>query len=285
MWTKIIRILTSAILDDITKNTVLARLSELKLFKKEIVSEFKSLYKWMDPSLILKYLKKENPLQLKKLLEDIEKRSRSQGKDLFKENYADSKEWVNLQSSWIKYGKYEMTNKVVNTGNMTLIFQPKAVMYGPYTYPSVPADVWLALKNAPSNAGTLFWRIWLRVWLPSMIREEVKKGLRKKGIYAGKKGYLMPEDVADLKKHIRTLEQRFYREIGRNKRRSIKQIGTYKWKQQQKEQRKKIYQEMVYNRTKLQKVQNFIKPKIKVIKKVNNKLTPNIKYIKRVGVK
>ncbi|AXF97000.1 hypothetical protein [Spiroplasma phoeniceum] len=55
-----------------------------------------------------------------------------------------------------------MTNKITNTGNATFLFQPKVKVYGPYTYPSMPADVWLAIKNANANAGTLFWRILIK---------------------------------------------------------------------------------------------------------------------------
>ncbi|WFG97253.1 hypothetical protein M1771_04430 [Spiroplasma citri] len=72
--------------------------------------------------------KKATKQEINSLLDKIEKRSLEQGKNLFNEQYQDSKEWVNIQSSWIKYGKFEMTNKITNTGNATFLFQPKVIV-------------------------------------------------------------------------------------------------------------------------------------------------------------
>ncbi|WP_353487125.1 hypothetical protein, partial [Spiroplasma phoeniceum] len=222
-------------------------------------------------------------------------RSLEQGKNLFNEQYKDSKEWVNIQSSWIKYGKFELTNKITNTGNATFLFQPKIKVYGPYTYPSMPADFWLAIKNANANAGTLFWRIWLRVWLPSMIRRHIKLGLiTDKNIRSGKKSntfiqalVVSPKEVNDVRKYIRKLEQGFYHNIGRDKRRTVKQIGTYKWKKNQGQQfrnKRREYLSQFANTSKPIQFVNTTRTTQKLLRNIKvgtNKLQKNIKFVRR----
>ncbi|QIA67096.1 hypothetical protein [Spiroplasma citri] len=287
---KLIRLLTAALQDTKIGELLKDGLKKYGIIKKE-TSQFKKLYNWTDPRNILQYLKKATKQEINSLLDKIEKRSLEQGKNLFNEQYQDSKEWVNIQSSWIKYGKFEMTNKITNTGNATFLFQPKVKVYGPYTYPSMPADVWLAIKNANANAGTLFWRIWLRVWLPSMIRKHVKEGLKNKGIYYGKisKNFINAKDINDLRKYIRRLEQGFYRNIGRDKRRAVNQIGTYKWKQNQAQQFRKKRREYLSQFSKINKpIQfvNFTKKTQKVLRNIKiegKKIQKNIKYVRRVA--
>ncbi|WP_425380248.1 hypothetical protein [Spiroplasma endosymbiont of Stenodema calcarata] len=235
------------------------------------------------------YLKKATKQEINSLLDKIEKRSLEQGKNLFNEQYQDSKEWVNIQSSWIKYGKFELTNKITNTGNAIFLFQSKVKVYGPYTYPSMPADIWLAIKNANANAGTLFWRIWLRVWLPSMIRKNIKDNLKNKGIYYGKisKNFINAKDIDDLRKYIRKLEQNFYRNIGRDKRRTVREIGTYQWKKNQGQQfknKRKEYLSQFANTSKPIKFVNKTRKTQKLLRTFkieSKKLQKNIKYVRR----
>ncbi len=76
---------------------------------------------------------------------------------------------------------FNITNKLTLTGNLTILIYTKTAkhpkFYGPYVYPSVPVEIWKLLSNAVSNAGTLFWRYWLRKWLPSHLRNYIKKRL------------------------------------------------------------------------------------------------------------
>ncbi|MBW1242577.1 MAG: hypothetical protein EIB84_07530 [Spiroplasma poulsonii] len=78
---------------------------------------------------------------------------------------------------------FNITNKLTLTGNLTILIYTKTAkhpkFYGPYVYPSVPVEIWKLLSNAVSNAGTLFWRYWLRKWLPSHLRNYIKKRLPK----------------------------------------------------------------------------------------------------------
>ncbi|QJU62358.1 hypothetical protein [Spiroplasma citri] len=76
---------------------------------------------------------------------------------------------------------FNITNKLTLTGNLTILIYTKTAknpkFYGPYVYPSVPVEIWKLLSNAVSNAGTLFWRYWLRKWLPSHLRNYIRKRL------------------------------------------------------------------------------------------------------------
>ncbi|KAI93160.1 hypothetical protein [Spiroplasma melliferum] len=291
---KLIRLLTGALQDTAVGELLKKGLEQYGLIKKE-ASQFKKLYNWTDPRKILQYLKVASKKEINSLLDKIEKRSLQQGKDLFNEQYKDSKEWVQLQSSWMKYGKFELTNKITNTGSATFLFQPKAKVYGPYTYPSMPADVWLALKNANSNAGTLFWRIWLRVWLPSMIRRHIKLGLiTDKNIRHGKKSdtfiqalVVSPKEVNDVRKYIRKLEQGFYHNIGHDKRRSVKQIGTYKWKRNQAQQFRNKRRDFINKYSKINEPIQFAKTirntqsLLKQFVKTTKKIQKEIKFVRR----
>ncbi len=76
---------------------------------------------------------------------------------------------------------FNITNKLTLTGNLTILIYTKIAkhpkFYGRYIYPSVPVEIWKLLSDAVYNAGTLFWRYWLRKWLPSHLRDYIKKRL------------------------------------------------------------------------------------------------------------
>ncbi|WFG99198.1 hypothetical protein M1770_04390 [Spiroplasma citri] len=146
---KLIRLLTAALQDTKIGELLKDGLKKYGIIKKE-TSQFKKLYNWTDPRNILQYLKKATKQEINSLLDKIEKRSLEQGKNLFNEQYQDSKEWVNIQSSWIKYGKFEMTNKITNTGNATFLFQPKVKVYGHYNYDNKGSE-WLNEKRCLCN--------------------------------------------------------------------------------------------------------------------------------------
>lgn len=52
------------------------------------------------------------------------------------------------------------------TGNLTAYILKRDAknkkIYGPYTWPSVPLNVWEEMKNARQRAGTIFWNKYLR---------------------------------------------------------------------------------------------------------------------------
>ncbi len=76
---------------------------------------------------------------------------------------------------------FNITNKLTLTDNLTILIYIKTAkhpkFYGPYIYPIVLVEIWKLLSSAVSNAGTLFWRYWLRKWLPSHLRDYIKKRL------------------------------------------------------------------------------------------------------------
>lgn len=91
--------------------------------------------------------------------------------------------WVPVNSSWILMGNWRQTNNRSQTGQLTIMIQqdknPK--IYGPYTYPSIPYEVWELMVQAKGDgaggAGTIFWRYWLRQWIPSHVRKYIKEHL------------------------------------------------------------------------------------------------------------
>ncbi len=148
---------------------------------QKITSKIEDIYKWLDPFTYLDLIKKGYQKEIQQILSQLEKDNNIQNREQFKnENYLNTN-WQPLNSSWLDSGMFNITNKLTLTGNLTILIYTKTAknpkFYGPYVYPSVPVEVWKLLSNAVSNAGTLFWRYWLRKWLPSHLRNYIKKRL------------------------------------------------------------------------------------------------------------
>ncbi|BDT03688.1 hypothetical protein [Spiroplasma ixodetis] len=119
-------------------------------------------------------------------------------KDIEETDNKDEKGWVVLSSSWLKKGNFYKSNKSLKLGLLQVLIQSDTSKnkrwYGPYTYPNVPEETWNLMKAAKgkngNGAGTIFWRYFLRGFLPSQIRSYVKKQLKEqKGISKGKQRY------------------------------------------------------------------------------------------------
>ncbi len=148
---------------------------------QKITSKIEDIYKWLDPFTYLDLIKKGYQKEIQQTLSKLEKDNNIKNREQFKnENYLNTN-WQPLNSSWLDSGMFNITNKLTLTGNLTILIYTKTAknpkFYGPYVYPSVPVEVWKLLSNAVSNAGTLFWRYWLRKWLPSHLRNYIKKRL------------------------------------------------------------------------------------------------------------
>ncbi|UXX42181.1 hypothetical protein [Spiroplasma phage MaM-2019a] len=150
---------------------------------QKITSKIEDIYKWLDPFTYLYLIKKGHKKEIQQILSQLEKDNNIKNREQFKnENYLNTN-WQPLNSSWLNSGMFNITNKLTLTGNLTILIYTKTAkhpkFYGPYVYPSVPVEIWKLLSNAVSNAGTLFWRYWLRKWLPSHLRNYIKKRLPK----------------------------------------------------------------------------------------------------------
>lgn len=148
---------------------------------QKITNKVEDIYQWLNPFTYLDLIKKGHKKEIQQILSQLEKDNNIKNREKFKnENYLNTN-WQPLNSSWLDSGMFNITNKLTLTGNLTILIYTKTAkhpkFYGPYVYPSVPVEIWKLLSNAVSNAGTLFWRYWLRKWLPSHLRNYIKKRL------------------------------------------------------------------------------------------------------------
>lgn len=130
------------------------------------------------------------PTVNKTLLDIVQRRNTEEGKNqlnAYQQSIAMKRNvdtWVPVNSSWILMGNWRQTNSRSQTGQLTIMIQqdknPK--IYGPYTYPSIPFEVWNLMVQAKGDgaggAGTVFWRYWLRKWIPSHVRKYIKDKLK-----------------------------------------------------------------------------------------------------------
>ncbi|WP_338955249.1 hypothetical protein [Spiroplasma endosymbiont of Polydrusus cervinus] len=151
---------------------------------QNITNKIEDVYKWLNPYTYVDLIKKGHKKEIQQILSQLEKDNNIKNREQFKnENYLNTN-WQSLNSSWLDSGMFNITNKLtLLTGNLTILIYTKTAknpkFYGPYVYPSVPVEIWKLLSNAVSNAGTLFWHYWLRKWLPSYLRNYIKKDYHK----------------------------------------------------------------------------------------------------------
>ncbi len=148
---------------------------------QKITNKIEDIYQWLDPFTYLDLIKKGYQKEIQQTLSKLEKDNNIKNREQFKnENYLNTN-WQPLNSSWLDSGMFNITNKLTLTGNLTILIYTKTAkhpkFYGPYVYPSVPVEIWKLLSNAVYNAGTLFCSYWLRKWLPSHLRNYIKKRL------------------------------------------------------------------------------------------------------------
>ncbi len=163
------------------KNKILKPINYISDKYNKITNKVEDIYQWLNPSTYVDLIKKGHKKEIQQILSKLEKDNNIKNREQFKnENYLNTN-WQPLNSSWLDSGMFNITNKLTLTGNLTILIYTKTAkhpkFYGPYVYPSVPVEIWKLLSNAVSNAGTLFWRYWLRKWLPSHLRDYIKKRL------------------------------------------------------------------------------------------------------------
>ncbi|WP_375317226.1 hypothetical protein [Spiroplasma endosymbiont of Virgichneumon dumeticola] len=168
-------------------------------------------------------------------------------KDIEEANNKDEKGWVVLSSSWLKKGNFYKSNKSLKLGLLQVLIQSDTSKnkrwYGPYTYPNVSEETWNLMKvqkgKNGSGAGTIFWRYFLRDFLPSQIRKYVKKQLKEqKGISKGKQRYnvLKSTNINVLKTtaFINRLERGFFK-LKEFKTLPKTELGSRAWRVERKE--------------------------------------------------
>lgn len=148
---------------------------------QKVSNKVEDIYQWLNPLTYVNLIKKGHQKQIQQILNQLEKENNFKNKQQFKnENYINTS-WQFLNSSWLDSGMFNITNKLTLIGNLTLLIYTKKAKnpkwYGPYVYTGVPVEVWKILSSAVSNAGTLFWKYWLRKWLPSHLRKYIKSQL------------------------------------------------------------------------------------------------------------
>ncbi|WP_425380760.1 hypothetical protein [Spiroplasma endosymbiont of Polydrusus pterygomalis] len=225
-----IRILIFDLLKDYFKNKDFQETLKNENVSKE---ELDQPYSIFNPNILKKLLNIITPDEIKYLRSIINKLSKFSEKGVTKENKEklnkaelnkDSQDWVILSSSWFKKGTFYKSNIQLKSGLLTGLFQSDTSKnkrwYGPYTYPSFPEEIWVLMtqqrgKNG-SGAGSIFWKYWLRSWLPSQLRAYVKKNLKDTlDITKGRKSYyvLQAKNINILKTSafINRLERGFFR--------------------------------------------------------------------------
>jgi len=248
---------------------------------QKITSKIEDIYKWLDPFTYVDLIKKGYQKEIQQTLSKLEKDNNIKNREQFKnENYLNTN-WQPLNSSWLDSGMFNITNKLTLTGNLTILIYTKTAknpkFYGPYVYPSVPVEIWKLLSNAVSNAGTLFWRYWLRKWLPSHLRNYIKKRLPqalKEKYHKGTTKLTLPtvQKLQQIKKFINNLK------IGHFNFNFAGEINNKKWYRERKSDVKNIknlYKTPVKNM--FYKTNQTIKTIKKIKTRVNSYKPSNLK--------
>ncbi|UZQ30847.1 MAG: hypothetical protein OHM56_04905 [Spiroplasma phoeniceum] len=147
---------------------------------KDIEHQLSQIQYYLNPNILSDLLAKI-PKNLEIQLKDIGFLDKNKYKEIVKSLTPIESNWTILSSSWCKKGLFQITNKQKLIGNLTILIQSdndkQRRWYGSYTYPKVHIQVWQAMKSATgkngSGAGSVFWNMWLHVWLRSELREYV----------------------------------------------------------------------------------------------------------------
>lgn len=179
-----------------------------------------------DPTKLVSILRKANGQEIKEVLQEIETENRELFKKLKKQldieknktkledrinkakNITKETEESVLSSSWLVHGSYR---QIGNSGLGILSLKTKKGATT-YIYPAVPYRVWKAMRDAvatpppfPKGSGTgsgsVFWKQFLRVWLPSALRDYISEN----------KKDLNQLDINQAQKKIHNLQNSYYR--------------------------------------------------------------------------
>lgn len=214
-------------------------------------------YSTFNPNIAKKLLSILKPNELTILKNELDKlvfNPIKKGKNLFKENKKDkeqdnkdNKGWVILSSSWLKKGSFYKSNQSLKFGLLQVLIQSdnskNKRWYGPYTYPNVSEETWNIMKvqkgKNGSGAGTIFWRYFLKGFLPSQIRKYVKKQLKEqKNITKGNQRYNIIKstniNVLKTTAFINRLERGFFK-LKEFKALPKTELGSRAWRVERKE--------------------------------------------------
>jgi len=160
----------------------------------------KKMYAFMsNPNLIQLFLKniptkkvlefEKTIIKVEKLIEKstISELKKKLNKELYKEKIDTLNDelngkgkWTDLSSSWIKKGKWELSNKNKNLGYLWIQTIKNNNIY---IYPAVSYEIWVLMKNSNGSngggAGTYFWKYFLHEWYPSALKSKINKDLKR----------------------------------------------------------------------------------------------------------
>lgn len=148
---------------------------------KDIEHQLAQIQYYLNPNILSDLLSKIPKSLEIKLFKDISFLDKNKYKEIVKSLTPTESNWTILSSSWCKKGFFQINNKQKLIGNLNILIQSdndkQKRWYGPYTYPKVHIQVWQAMKAATgkngTGAGSVFWNMWLHVWLRSELKEYV----------------------------------------------------------------------------------------------------------------
>lgn len=206
-----------------------------------------------NPTKLVSILRKANGQEIKEVLQEIE----IENKELFKKikhqldieknktklddrinkakTITKEVEEATLSSSWLTWGSYR---QIGNSGLGILSLKTKKGATT-YIYPAVPYRVWKLMreaqatpppfpKGAGTGAGSVLWKQFLRVWLPSSLRDYVLEH----------KKDLDQLDINQAQKKINNLQNAYYRNVASASPTSANPLDNYEYKTEYQDQRK-----------------------------------------------
>ncbi len=252
---------------------------------KDIEHQLAQIQYYLNPNILSDLLAKIPKSLEIQLFKDISFLDKNKYKEIVKSLTPTESNWTILSSSWCKKGFFQITNKQKLIGNLTILIQSdndkQKRWYGPYTYPKVHIQVWQAMKSATgkngAGAGSVFWNMWLHVWLRSELREYVNWQIYTQQNKGGG-DVKFNKNLLQLNKEINKYSTNFYN-LKDNKLNKNKQyIDNKNWLIQQREYATNLktgYQKLhtkIISKPKTINIYKELKKGINIIKKPLNKI-------------
>lgn len=214
---------------------------------KDIEHQLAQIQYYLNPNILSDLLAKIPKSLEIQLFKDISFLDKNKYKEIVKSLTPTESNWTILSSSWCKKGFFQITNKQKLIGNLTILIQSdndkQKRWYGPYTYPKVHIQVWQAMKSATgkngTGAGSVFWNMWLHVWLRSELREYVNWQIytqqNKGGGDVKLRASRINKNLLELNKEINKYSTNFYQTKDAKLNKNKQYIDNKNWLLEQRE--------------------------------------------------